>query len=466
MEEQILEFNNHFLNQIIYHSIREDVFLKSIRNVVDLKTFKTKDRKHIMKIIYDFYDDYKEAPKENFFDIFKEYEDTMSDDLYDRCMNLIGILKDITGSNYVYILTKINDAMYHFQLEEASIDFANLIKAKEYDKAAGVILEAIKRPRQIEDPYYNYISDRKFINDRLKDNRYKMKTKIKGLDTLIGGLRSKWLITTLGATKAGKTWFLIEMAVAALLQGLNILFVSLEMGKEQIDERLDMSVGFMTSSPSGEAEILRPMGEGYIKSLEAIESIYNIQTVIKNRQRIRKISGGNLEVVAFDRGRLNWIDINRILDELEERKGFFADVVIVDYLGIMKETESGQSKKERISENCLGLKEIAATRNLIVISAMQGNRRAMTSKVFHSYLVADDIDTIFNSDLVMAICQTELEEKESKARVYIANFRHGRQHGSIGIYRNLSIGQFAVDEFEVKEDWGTSSDDNKADIEW
>jgi replicative DNA helicase len=465
MEDQVLEFNNHFLNQIIYHSIQDDQFIKAIRNVVPLSTFKTKDRKHLMQIIYDFFDDYKEAPKENFFDIFKEYEDTITEDLYDRCMNLIGVLKDITGSNAKYILTLINDAMYHFQLEEASIEFAGLIKAKEYDKAAGVILEAIKRPRQIEEPYYNYVSDRKFIGDRLREERYKMKTRIEGLDSLIGGLRNRWLITTLGATKAGKTWFLIEMAISAMLQGLNVLFVSLEMGKEQIDERLDMSVGFMTSSPKGEAEILRAMGDGYIKSLESIESIYNVQKVVKNRQRLQKISGGNLEVVAFDRGRLNWHDVNRILDELEEKKGFYTNVLIVDYLGIMKETESGQSKKDRISENCLGLKEIAATRNLISISAMQGNRRAMTSKTFHSYLVADDIDTIFNSDLVMAICQTDMEEKESRARIYIANYRHGKQHGSIGVFRDLAIGQFAVDEYEIKDNWG-EEDDDEVGVEW
>jgi replicative DNA helicase len=465
MEDQVLEFNNHFLNQIIYHSIQDDQFIKAIRNVVPLSTFKTKDRKHLMQIIYDFFDDYKEAPKENFFDIFKEYEDTITEDLYDRCMNLIGVLKDITGSNAKYILTLINDAMYHFQLEEASIEFAGLIKAKEYDKAAGVILEAIKRGRQIEEPYYNYVSDRKFIGDRLREERYKMKTRIEGLDSLIGGLRNRWLITTLGATKAGKTWFLIEMAISAMLQGLNVLFVSLEMGKEQIDERLDMSVGFMTSSPKGEAEILRAMGDGYIKSLESIESIYNVQKVVKNRQRLQKISGGNLEVVAFDRGRLNWHDVNRILDELEEKKGFYTNVLIVDYLGIMKETESGQSKKDRISENCLGLKEIAATRNLISISAMQGNRRAMTSKTFHSYLVADDIDTIFNSDLVMAICQTDMEEKESRARIYIANYRHGKQHGSIGVFRDLAIGQFAVDEYEIKDNWG-EEDDDEVGVEW
>jgi replicative DNA helicase len=466
MDDQVLEFNNHFLNQIIYHAIQDDEFIKAIRSVVPTTTFKTKDRKHLIQIIYDYYDDYKEAPKENFFDIFKEYEDSISNDLYDRCMNLIGVLKDITGSNGEYILTKINDAMYHFQLEEASIEFAGLIKAKKYDDATGIILEAIKRPRQIEEPYYNYLSDRGFISDRLREDRYKMKTRIEGLDKLIGGLRNKWLVTTLGATKAGKTWFLIEMAVSAIFQGLNVLFISLEMGKEQIDERLDMSVGFMTSSPKGEAEVLKSVGDTYIKTLETIDSIYNVQKVVKNRERLRKISGGNLEVVAFDRGRLNCHDINRILDELEEKKGFYTNILIVDYLGIMKETETGQNKKDRISENSIGLKEIAATRNLISISAMQGNRRAMTAKIFHSYLVADDIDTIFNSDLVLAICQTDIEEKESKARIYIANYRHGKQHGSVGIYRDLSIGQFAVDEFEIKEDWANATDEDVAGMEW
>ena len=465
MDDQVLEYNNHFLNQIIYHSIQDDAFVKAIRHIVPLGTFKTKDRKHLIQIIYDYYDDYKQAPKENFFDIFKEYEDTITEDLYDRCMNLIGVLKDITGSNGQYILTKINDAMFHFQLEEASIEFAGLIKAKDYDKATGVILEAIKRPRQIEEPYYNYTSDRTFIGDRLKENQYKMLTRIDGLDNMIGGLKKKWLITTLGATKAGKTWFLIEMAVAAMFQGLNVLFVSLEMGKEQIDERLDMAVGFMTSSPKGKAEILRAMGDTYIKSIETIDSIYDIQKVIKNRERLKKISGGNLEVVAFDKGRLNWHDCSRIMDELEEKKGFYTEVLIVDYLGIMKETETGQTKKDRISENCLGLKELAATRNLISLSAMQGNRKAMTAKTFHSYLVADDIDTIFNSDLVLAICQTDIEEKESKARIYIANYRHGKQHGSVGIYRDLSIGQFAVDEFEIKEEINASSED-EAGMEW
>jgi hypothetical protein len=148
---------------------------------------------------------------------------------------------------------------------------------------------------------------------------------------------------------------------------------------------------------------------------------------------------------------LNWMDVERLTDELEETKGFFTDVLIVDYLGIMKETSANQTKKDRIGENCIGLKDLCGRKNLICISGMQGNRKAMQAKVFHSYLVADDIDSIFNSDLVLAICQTGKEEKENRCRIYIANSRHGKQHGSVGLIRDLTIGQAALDSFEVNE---------------
>jgi len=445
-----LDFNNHFLNQIIYHSIRDTNFIKSIRNVVPIDIYKTKDRKFIMDMIYGYYDDFKEAPRDNFSDLFKERENSINDDLHKKCLNIFNVLNDITGSNGVYILQRINDAIYHFRLEEASIDFASLIKGQQYNDAVATILKAIKAPQVVEDPYYSYFTDKSFIEKRIKDKRYLMKTEIPMLDAIIGGFQSNWLVTCLGATKVGKTWMLIDLALTAAWQGLNVLFVSLEMGKEQIDERLDMSVGFMTSNPNGEAEMLRKVGDDYIKVNEKADSIYDIDKVIKARNRYKKVSGGHLEVVAFNRGRLNYLDIDRILDELEEKKGLYFDAIIVDYLGIMKETATGQSKKEKISENSIGLKEIAGTRNMLAISAMQGNRKAMSAKIFKSNLVADDIDTIFNSDLVLAICQTDMEEKESKARIYIANFRHGKQHGSVGIYRDLSIGQFSIDNYEIK----------------
>ena len=449
MTSGALDFNNHFLNQIIYHSIQNDDFLKKIRHVVPLSIFKTRDKEQLIKIIFEYFDEYGSAPKDNFYDLFKELEKTMGDEFYQRCISLIGVLKEITGSNPEYILTKINDGIRHFRLEEASVEFASLIKRGKYDDAKAIILKAMKEP-SIEEPYYDFFKDKTFLDDRLRENRYRMLTKIDRLDAMIGGYRSSWLVTLLGATKGGKTWFLIETAVTGVLQGLNVLFISLEMGKEQIDERFDMTIGFMTSEQNGQQiDVMRKVGGNWVQIKENVDSIYETDKVLKNRQRLKKISGGNLKVVAFNRGRLNYHDIDRILDELEETHGFYADMVVVDYLGIMKETTEGQKKKERIGDNCVGLKEMSGKRNIIVVSAMQGNRLAMKAKVFHSYLVADDIDTIFNSDLVLALCQTETEELENKYRIYIANFRHGKQHGSVGVIRDLTLGQIALETYEL-----------------
>lgn len=460
-----LKFNNHFLNQIILHCIQNDEFIKKVRHVISLDIFKTSDKKFLIEICFEFFDDFGAAPKDNFFDIFKEREKSIPSDLYDRCINLIGVLKDISGSNPDYILKTIDEAIRHFRLEEASVEFATLIKRGKYNEAKLLILKAIKEPA-IEEPYYDFFNDRTFIHDRVKENRYEMVTRIDELDKMIGGFRNSWLITILGATKGGKTWFLIEMAITSTLQGLNTLFISLEMGKEQIDERFDMAIGFMSSKMNtDDVEVMRKVGDDWIKSNEDVDSIYNVKRVIQNRQRIRKIGGGNLKIVAFNRGRLNHFDVERIIDELEEQ-GFYTDVVVVDYLGVMKETAAGQSKKERISENCIGLKDLSGRKNLIAISAMQGNRKAMTAEIFHSHLVADDIDTIFNSDLVMAICQTKYEEAQNKYRMYIANFRHGKQHGQVGIIRDLEIGQVALDTYDLKSVEEENEDKAEAGVDY
>ena len=48
LSSDALDFNNHFLNQIIYHSIQNDDFLKKIRHVVPLSIFKTRDKAYLI----------------------------------------------------------------------------------------------------------------------------------------------------------------------------------------------------------------------------------------------------------------------------------------------------------------------------------------------------------------------------------------------------------------------------------
>lgn len=426
-----LEFNNHFLNQIIYHIIKDDDFINSIRHKLPLDIFKSSERKKIVSLIFDYYDCYKKAPKDNFYDLFIEQEETLPTELYNRCIDYIGLLKNIKNSNKQYILDSIHKAIYHFQLEEASVEMAFLIKNKKYEEAKSVILNALKQSEA--QTYYDFFKDTEYIKDRLNPNQYIMTTGIDKLDKIVKGLEPSWLVTFLGATGSGKSWMLPEMAIQAVQQGLNVLYISLEMSKKQVDIRFDMMIGFLSSNINHE------------------NNVYDLKKINKNRRTLKKMGGGELKIVASNRGRVNYYDIESMIHQLEQTEGFYTNVIILDYLGLIKETETGQNKKQRISENCLGLKEICGTKGILCITAMQGNRAAMSASTFHTYLVADDIDTIFHSDLVIAMCQTKKEEIENKFRLYIAKFRHGKQKGQFGCERDLSCGQVIGRTYEVKE---------------
>ena len=870
--DKALNFNSHFLNQIVYHSIQSTEFIQKVRGIFPLGCFKTQERKFIMEMIYDHFDQYKTAPMDNFYDIFKDNESVMDSSLYEKCIILIDFLKDITGSNPEYILSKIEQAVMHLQLEEASIEFASLIKRKKYEDAKSVILKAMRPPEGVTPDYFDYFQDKEYIKDRIMGESYKMKTMIKGLDAIIGGVNPPWLVTLLGATKSGKcvkydspiilsdgsiktieeivkneisniitynedtgrlvkgeatefydngikpcykvvtktgreqettlnhpyltvngwkplssigvgqsiavpkkidffgnleiekerirllayliadggltkdhcvsftkhsetmmhdfcncvssvgdvfsfckdkpycgyitnnnkrsnsliwlddlglsgtkseekfipedvfklnkeclseflstlfscdghicksgskfeigyssasetlvkqvsilltrfgvvskfkkkinkdgyesynltindkqnillfleeigfifekgekakehkkqieklpdnrsfvsslpcefidviqeelisyiektgkkdrkwwsngvirnfrqaktrgtgisldtvkkiaellnseklnslvnsdiffdeiisieyigdfqtydigvpktynfignnvivhnTWHLIEFAVAAVLQGLNVTYFSLEMNKKQSVARFDQVVGFLSSKSSKEQqEVMVNIGDKWGMSKQKVKSIYDLKEVERNKKAVRRASQGGLKIIASNKGRFNDRDIERVLNQLEQEEGYITDVLVVDYLGIMKKTEEGQNKKQTISENCLGLVEICGTRNMICFTAMQGNRQAMRAKVFQSWMIADDIDTVFWSDLILAICQTKNEEKQNKARLHVANFRHGKQFGSVGLIRDLTIGQIALGEYELKEE--------------
>ena len=54
-----------------------------------------------------------------------------------------------------------------------------------------------------------------------------------------GGLPNKTLNIALAGTGVGKSLFMCHMASAALMQGRNVLYVTLEMAEEKIAERID-----------------------------------------------------------------------------------------------------------------------------------------------------------------------------------------------------------------------------------
>ena len=448
-----LEFGNRFLNMILYGCITDTSFLRQIRQHFPLELYKSSVRKNVAGLLYDYIDQYKEAPGDHFYDLFYDFIEEISSKKKSLYINFIEVLKEIDHINEQYMLDKIFKAVKHIRLEEAIIDAARHVKNKKYDKVQRVILEAMKDPTVKSFQYLDYFEDREDVVKRLSEEPFLMKTMIPSMDKILGGIRRREVVIWLGTPKSGKTFGLISMAHAALLQSLIVIFISLELYRDRISGRMDQTAGFLGGLKNVVQDVMVCEQGTWKKKRRKIKTIYDPSKVEKVRGGLQRL-GGKLIIASAPPNTKNYIDIEMFLDELEVVEGIMPHVVIVDYLRNMRKTSSSQSRKEGISENCQGLVKIASERGLVLHSAQQGNRKGMSAKVLTPDMIADDIDPIGYVDVVPAICQTRQEEMNNKARIYLPIVRESASGAMIEVVRDLSRGQFHLSDRLVTTDWG------------
>ena len=444
-------FNDHFLNCIIYGCITDTQFLKKIRQSFPLDAYKDPIRTRVAEIIYRYIDQYDEAPDEHFYDLFDEFLETVPKPKQRLYLSYIRVLRDIENYNPEYILDKVFEAVRHIRIEEAVVEAARLVTSKKYDEAKRAILDAFKDPVTRKFQYLDYFSSKDDLISRVSQKPYLMQTMIPSLDRIIGGIRRQEVVIWLGTPKAGKTYGLISMAHAALLQGLVVVFISLELHRERISGRMDQTAGFLGGTKAPRQEVLEWRRNRWVKRTKEIDNIYDLRTVLETRGKLAKY-GGKLIIASAPGGTRSYQDIELFLDELETHDRIMPQIVIVDYLRNMKGMVPAQKTKERISWNCQGLVKIASERDCIVFSAQQGNRQAMRSNILYPHMIADDIDPIGYVDMVIPICQTEEEQARNQARLYLAIVREGAAGAVIRVTRDLSRGQFWLDDELVQRE--------------
>jgi archaellum biogenesis ATPase FlaH len=128
-----------------------------------------------------------------------------------------------------------------------------------------------------------------------------------------GGLPNKTLNVVLAGTGVGKSLFMCHCAAAALAQGKNVLYITMEMSEERIAERID-------------ANLLDV----------AIDQIQTLSkdTFMKKVQKIAAKTQGKLIVKEYPTGQAHTGHFRALLNELKLKKKFVPDIVYIDYLNI------------------------------------------------------------------------------------------------------------------------------------
>ena len=264
-----------------------------------------------------------------------------------------------------------------------------------------------------------------------------------------GGIPSKTLNICLAGTGVGKTMFMTHLASSVLLQGKNVLYITMEMAEERIAERIDANL--LNVGMSDLEELPYQMYETKINKLQSKTT-------------------GQLIIKEYPTATAHTGHFKNLMSELALKKSFKPDIVFVDYLNICASSrfKSGANVNsytyiKAIAEELRGL---AVELDLPIVTATQTTRTGFvstdigledTSESFGLPATADFMFALMSNEELEQLGQMKVKQLKNRYNDPAMNrsFIVGVDRAKMKLYDVENTAQNIVDrgkEPEIKED--------------
>jgi replicative DNA helicase len=159
---------------------------------------------------------------------------------------------------------------------------------------------------------------------------------------------------------------------------------------------------------------------------------------------------GRLVIKEFPTKRMSVTGLRAFLNQLKNYQDFTPDVLIIDYLELMKTDKDAAEyqAQERLAQELRG---IASESGILVWTATQTNREGKKVNIITDAELADSYGKIRVCDLVFSINQTEQEFDGGTARLFLMKSRNGRARFVVPVavdYSRLTVTQSVPDDYE------------------
>ena len=234
-----------------------------------------------------------------------------------------------------------------------------------------------------------------------------------------GGLPNKTLNIALAGTGVGKSLFMCHCASSILLQGKNVLYITLEMAEEKIAERIDAN---LLNVPIQQlTDLPRQMFENKVTG-------------------IAKKTQGTLIIKEYPTASAHSGHFKALLNELALKKSFRPDIIFVDYLNICSSSrfKSGSNINsytlvKSIAEELRGL---AVEFNVPIMSATQTTRSGFGSSDVEITDTSESFGLPATADLMFALISTE--ELEALNQIMVKQLKN--RYNDPTIHKRFVIG--------------------------
>ena len=234
-----------------------------------------------------------------------------------------------------------------------------------------------------------------------------------------GGLPNKTLNIALAGTGVGKSLFMCHFASSVLLQGRNVLYITLEMAEEKIAERIDANL--LNTPIQNLTDLPKPMFDKKVK-------------------RISKKTQGQLIIKEYPTAAAHSGHFKALLNELALKKSFKPDIIFIDYLNICASsryrTGSNVNSYSYIKAIAEELRGLAVEANVPILSATQTTRSGYGSSDVDLTDTSESFGLPATADLMFALISTE--ELEGLGQIMVKQLKN--RYNDPTIYKRFIVG--------------------------
>jgi len=234
-----------------------------------------------------------------------------------------------------------------------------------------------------------------------------------------GGLPNKTLNIALAGTGVGKSLFMCHVASSVLLQGKNVLYITLEMAEEKIAERIDANLLNVNIQDIG--ELPKQMFESKVSNLS-------------------KKTQGTLIIKEYPTAAAHEGHFRALLNELQLKRSFKPDIIFIDYLNICASSRyskmgsvNSYSYIKSIAEELRGL---AVEAQVPIVSATQTTRSGYSSSDVDLTDTSESFGLPATADLMFALISTE--ELEGLGQIMVKQLKN--RYNDPTIFKRFVVG--------------------------
>ena len=378
---------------LLKNLIHNDDYARKVIPFIKLEYFEMRSEMILCQEIIDFIAKYNKCPTQEILDIEIQNRDDLTETEYKEIREINQTL-DKVETNTEWLVDATEKWCRDRAIYLALMSSIKIADGQDNNKGRDAIPHILSDALAVSfDNHvgHDYLEDYEARYESYHKKEEKIPFDLEFFDKITkGGVPNKTLNIALAGTGVGKSLFMCHFASSVLLQGKNVLYITLEMAEEKIAERID-------------ANLL----DVNIRDLTDLPRVIFENKVTKLAEKTQ----GQLIIKEYPTASAHAGHFKTLLNELTLKKSFKPDIIFIDYLNICASSRysklgnvNSYSYIKAIAEDLRGL---AVEYNVPIISATQTTRSGFGSSDIDLTDTSESFGLPATADLMFALISTD-----------------------------------------------------------